>query len=140
MPPLEKDFQKRVMRDLRRVPYSWWQKTNDRVSIGVLDIHGGVNGYSVVIELKTRSILTLKQFDNIEKAHGARCQSFVATPENWEEIYLFIRSLATIPAPPIASLRKPARVPLWTLPRPKKKKSPAVKRETVKQQLAKIKR
>ena len=114
--PKESVFQDRVMRDLRKIPKSWWQKINDRVSIGVADIHGGVNGYSVVIELKTKYRLTPLQYRTLEKADRAGCQSFCATPENWAEIYAFLLSLAEIPPPPVASLRKPARIPIWTLP------------------------
>lgn len=114
--PRETAFQDRVMRDLRKVPTSWWEKINDRVTIGILDILGGVNGYSFVIELKTKSQLTVKQYSNLQKADRANCQSFCATPENWEEIYSYIWSFTKIAPPHVASLRKPARIPLWTIP------------------------
>ena len=104
------------MRDLQRIPKSWWQKINDRVSIGVLDIHGGINGYSVVIELKTRSQLTPLQYHNLEKADRANCQSFVCTPENWAEVYAYLRRMVDITPPQVEALRKPARIPIWTIP------------------------
>lgn len=125
--PLEKDFQRRVMRDLRRLPKSWWHKVNDRVATGVLDVHGGVNGLSVVIELKTRSKLTKIQLYNLEKAHAANCQAFVGVPENWPDIYAFLWCLVNLPPPPIGGLNKPERIPHWTRPPvPRKKKAPAL--------------
>lgn len=38
--PLEKDFQKRVLKQLRTIPKSFWVKTNDRVMLGLPDILG----------------------------------------------------------------------------------------------------
>lgn len=114
--PLEKEFQKRVLKDLRRLPRSFWFKINDRTTIGIPDIVGGINGYAVLVELKTKSRLTGIQHWHLEKADQARCQSFVATPQNWAEVYSFIESLLTIQPPAIAQLRKPARIPLWCLP------------------------
>lgn len=118
--PRESVFQDKVMRDLRTIPKSWWEKINDRVTIGVPDILGGINGYSIVIELKTRSKLTRLQLHKLEVAHRSGCQSFVVTPENWFEVFAFLKSMVHMPAPAIASMRKPARIPLWTLPPPKK--------------------
>ncbi len=116
------------MRDLRRLPKSWWFKINDRATTGILDILGGVNGLSVVIELKTRSKLTKIQLHNLEKAHQAKCQSFVAVPENWADIYAYLWCLVNLPPPPIEGLRKPDRIPNWTRPPvPRKRKTPAVK-------------
>jgi hypothetical protein len=121
--PLETTLQDRVMRDLRKLRKSWWVKINDSVTAGILDIHGGINGYSVVIELKTKSKLSHLQYYNLEKAHAAECQSFVVVPENWAEVYKFLQSLLLIAPPAIASLRKPARIPIWTLPAPRKKRT-----------------
>lgn len=114
--PLESTFQDRVLRDLRSIPFSYWEKISDRTTIGIPDIFGMINGYAVVIELKTRTRLEPLQFVKLEKAHKARAQSFCVTPENWAEVFAFLRSLIDIPVPPIGCLRKPARIPLWTIP------------------------
>ena len=114
--PLEKDFQTRVLIRLRKLPLSFWFKINDRTTVGIPDIVGAVNGYSIAIELKTRERLTRIQHYHLEKIDLANCQSFVVTPGNWEEVFLFISSLLTIEPPRIAQLRKPARIPLWCLP------------------------
>ncbi len=123
-PPLEKDFQKRFLARLRQIPLSWFFKINDRATTGILDILGGVNGYSFVIELKTRSKLTRLQLKNLQRAQAANCQSFVATPENAEEILAYVASFVHLPPPPVAGLRRPAPMPLWCIPGPRKRKGP----------------
>lgn len=122
--PMEKDFQKKVLRDLRLIPVAWFTKVNDRVTIGTPDILGFINGYGVAIELKTKCKLTALQHWNLEKIDAAKTQSFVVTPGNWKEVYEFLQSLVFIPPPPIQQLLKPARIPLWTLPARGKKKKP----------------
>lgn len=114
--PLESTFQDKVLKELRKIPKSWWQKINDRVAVGVADIFGAVNGYCVVIELKTRSKLTRLQLHNLEIADRTNCQSFCMTPENFKEIISFLHQLADIAPPAVSCLRKPARIPIWTLP------------------------
>lgn len=114
--PLEKHFQTKVLAKLRKLRCSFWFKINDRVTVGIPDIVGGINGYSVAIELKTKERLTKIQHYQLEKIDRAHCQSFAVTPQNWEEVYKFIESMLTIPQPPIGQLRKPARIPLWCLP------------------------
>jgi hypothetical protein len=114
--PLEKDFQKRVMGDLRRLPRSWFEKINDRATVGIPDVVGAINGYSVLIELKTKTKLSKIQHYKLEKADRAGCQSFVATPHNWAEIYQFLKSMLELQPPPVSQLFKPARIPQWCLP------------------------
>lgn len=114
--PLEKHFQDKVMRELRKIPKSWWFKINDRATVGIPDILGAVNGYSVLIELKTKEKLTPIQLYHLERADQACSQSFVATPGNWAEVLHFIQGLSQLQPPPVAQLRKPARIPLWCMP------------------------
>lgn len=49
---LETDFQDWLLRRLRKIPNSKWQKINDKVSVGVPDIIGCVNSFHVAAELK----------------------------------------------------------------------------------------
>lgn len=123
--PAEKDFQTRVLKQLRRLPKSFWFKINDRATVGIPDILGGVNGYVVAIELKTKERLTRIQHYHLETIDRAACQSFTVTPGNWFEVYAFVASLLTIPPPPIAQLRKPARIPIWCLPASPRWQKPA---------------
>lgn len=115
--PLERNFQARFLRRLRQIPRSWWVKVNDKATIGVPDILGFVNGYGFALELKTKSKLSELQHYTLNIIDSrARAQSFVVTPENAEEILAYIAAFNSIPAPPTASLRRPARMPMWVLP------------------------
>lgn len=84
---LEKSVQSAALKRLRKIPYSWWIKVNDRSSIGYLDIYGAINGDSFVIEMKRKGEkLTRLQ---LKKAlEYRRCQTFVyvVDEENFEEV------------------------------------------------------
>jgi sulfur transfer protein SufE len=91
---LEKDFQKKVLKKLREIPHSWWVKLNDRVTSGLPDIVGCVAGVFIAIELKTKSKVTALQAYTLRKIDSANGQTFVATPDNWAEIYQYLIKLS----------------------------------------------
>lgn len=94
-PPLEKDFQRKVLQKLRVIPHSWWTKINDRATIGLPDILGSVAGFFVGIELKTRSKVTQIQAYTLRKIGATGAQAFVVTPDNWDEVYALLLELSS---------------------------------------------
>lgn len=109
--PLEKDFQKIVLQKLRKIPRSFWHKLNDRAAIGVPDIFGCVSGVFIAIELKTRSKVTPLQawyLRQIEKANG---QSFVVTPDNFDQVFKHLVKLSELTSDgALASTPNPSKV------------------------------
>lgn len=91
---LEKDFQRYVLKKLREIPRSYWYKANDRTTSGIPDIIGCVSGVFFALELKTRSKVTPIQAYHLRKIADAGGQSFVVTPDNWKEVFEFIKRLA----------------------------------------------
>lgn len=101
--PLERDFQRAVLKKLREIPASWWVKINDKVTCGLPDIVGCVAGVFIAIELKTKSKVTALQAYTLRKIDGANGQTFVATPENWAEVYAYLVKLSKLsPRKPVA--------------------------------------
>lgn len=93
--PLEKDFQRGVLKKLRELPHSFWVKINDRVTIGLPDIVGSVAGIFVAIELKTRSKITPIQAHTLRKITESGGLAFVVTPANWKETYALLLKLSS---------------------------------------------
>ena len=91
----EKEFQTAVMKKLRLIPKTWWQKLNDRVTSGLPDIVGSCAGLFVAIELKTKSKVTPIQAFTLRKIGQTGAYSFVVTPDNWAEVYSFMLELAS---------------------------------------------
>lgn len=120
---LERNFQTKVLKRLRKLQRSWWVKINDNATVGLPDIIGCVNGIFVAIELKTNSKLTEIQHYTLERLDSvAGAESFVATPDNFDEIFNYIEGISHVDfVPPSRFVRKPARIPLWTLPARAKK-------------------
>jgi len=110
---LEKTFQKKVLARLKTVPKSWVVKLNDATTIGLPDVLFCAAGNIFAIELKTKSKLSEIQFITLEKMERAGMQTFVATPENFEEIFAYIMAVATNHP---HRFKKPARFPQWVLP------------------------
>lgn len=93
-------------------------KINDTATAGIPDILGCVGRYFFALELKTQSKLSELQYVTLNKIDRCGAESFVVTPENWNEIFIYIAQYGKQ-----GRERKPARFPLWTLPRGHKKKS-----------------
>lgn len=91
--PLEKDFQRAVLKKLRLIPESWWTKVNDRVTIGLPDILGCVRGNFVALELKTKSKVTKLQAHTLSRIERARGWAYVVTPHNFEQVLEYLKQL-----------------------------------------------
>ena len=114
---LETEFQDKVMKKLRTLPFSHWEKMNDKVSIGVLDIYGTIRGRFVVLELKTTSKLSRRQLSNLQKYERAKAFTFAVDPKNWNEVF---RYLALITASLHQFHEMPERYPARLLPAKRK--------------------
>lgn len=84
----ETKFQNKVLSDLKKLDNLWVLKTQEKTRKGVPDLLICANSRFVAIELKSKNKAPdpLQQFELncIEASGGA---SFVAYPENWQEIY-----------------------------------------------------
>lgn len=98
--PLEKDFQKDVLKKLREVPGTWWMKVNDRTTIGLPDIFGCVGGVCFAIELKTKSKLAPIQAYTLRRLDRAGAQTFVCTPQTFPDLLAYVRKVALLGAVP----------------------------------------
>ncbi len=81
---LEKHFQTAVLKKLRALPNSYWIKINDRVTLGLPDIIGCINGYYVAMELKTQTKVTRLQAHTLARMNKAGAFVFVTTPKTWD--------------------------------------------------------
>lgn len=93
----ETEFQNKVIKTLRAIPDSWWEKITQLSTRGTPDILGCLNGRFIALELKRNDLqkpepLQLHKLNAIKKSGGL---SFCVTPENWvfvlEEIKLASR-------------------------------------------------
>ena len=94
--PLESEFQDKVLKKLREIPGSWWVKINDRTTVGLPDILGFCAGVGFAIELKTKSKLSAIQAYTLRKIDRSGAQTFVATPDNIEEILIYVRKISLL--------------------------------------------
>ena len=113
---LETTFQTKVLSKLRKIPKTWWVKVNDKATVGVPDILGCVGNRFFALELKTQTRLSELQHYNLERIDACGSESFVVTPENFEEIFAYILEISKH-----GIGKKPARIPIWTLPRLREK-------------------
>jgi Holliday junction resolvase len=94
--PLERDFQKAVLKKLRTIKGAWWVKINDRATAGIPDILGCVGGTFIALELKTKSRATKLQLFTLKKIRDAGGISYIITPKNFAEGVKEISQLAKI--------------------------------------------
>lgn len=80
-------FQVKVLRELRKLPQSWFEKISQRVTRGTPDIIGVVAGRMVALELKSKhgkaSPLQILKLREIELAGG---HADVVYPDNFPEV------------------------------------------------------
>lgn len=115
---LEKVFQTKVLKILRKLPHSYWIKINDRVTVGLPDIVGVIRGHYVAIELKTQSKLTKLQAHTLKQMQNAGARAHVMTPSNSLEIIAELEQLAG----------RDLKTPLSVAPLPERASAPAHKR------------
>jgi hypothetical protein len=83
-------FKEVVLKDLNALPSAWFEKIQQVGKRGTPDILGCLNGYFIAIELKKSDkdkpdpLQTHKLKLIRERSFGL---TFVACPENWNEIY-----------------------------------------------------
>lgn len=92
---LEKNFQRRVQKQLKLLPKTWFCKISDRAKSGIPDIIACINGTFVAMELKRseKEKATPLQLYTLEQIHNAFGYSKVVTPGNWDEILEELRGL-----------------------------------------------
>ena len=90
----ETKFQNKVLSDLKKLDNLWVLKTQEKTRKGVPDLLICANSRFVAIELKSKNKTPepLQQFElNCIAASGGA--SFVAYPENWEEIFNSLKEI-----------------------------------------------
>lgn len=84
------------MKDLRRLPYSWWEKITQRGIRGTPDILGSLCGFFVAIELKDKDA---KPDPGREKLQDHKLEEIAATggiaakanQDTWPKVYAQLR-------------------------------------------------
>lgn len=81
-------FKEKVLKKIRTIPRSWFEKIAQVSSVGTPDIIGCVNGMFVAIELKVgNNKVSDIQAYKLAKISSANGMAFVMYPENFQEIY-----------------------------------------------------
>ena len=98
----EGKFQKKVIKDLKTLPNTYFHKHQAGSIRGIADIIGCINGRFIALELKkdlisTRSqagriVLQRHNIDKINKSGGYGC---ITCPETWEEVFAYLKSIST---------------------------------------------
>jgi len=91
----EKNFQKQVFRDLKKLPKSFFYKSHDMSVGGIPDVVGVLNGNSVWLELKgdkgRPSPLQIHTVNKIRQAGGV---AKIVYPHEWPVVYEELTRLA----------------------------------------------
>lgn len=90
----ETKFKEKVQDDLDTLNSIWYLKTQEVSVRGVPDILMCLKGILIAIELKVDSKLSELQIYNLRKIKKAGGKSYVATPDNWKEIFQELKELA----------------------------------------------
>ena len=99
---LESPFEKKCIKQLQKLPNSYWPPKSDSVMIrGIPDRVGCVNGVYCALEFKKseadsrgktgRIVLQRKTLADIEKAGGFQA---IVYPENWDFVFMEIEHIA----------------------------------------------
>lgn len=101
---LESTFEKKCVKELRELPYSYWPDKLEASSIrGIPDRIGCVCGMYIAIEFKKnkeearkntgRIVLQKKTLEEIKMAQGL---AFIVYPENWDETFQKIQRIVLL--------------------------------------------
>ena len=96
MLPLEKHFQRDFLKRIRKLKRSCFFKLNDATTIGLPDIIGTLNTFSIAIELKTKSKTTGTQRYNLTHLDHAGSLSLVVSPANADQAFSILERLSTL--------------------------------------------
>lgn len=80
-----------MLEDLKTLKRCWFYKTNEVSRRGVPDVIICYWGKFIAIELKCDSPLDALQEYNINKIKQSYGMAFVATPDNWKEIFTLLK-------------------------------------------------
>lgn len=82
-------FKEVVLKDLKALPSCWAEKIQQVGKRGTPDIIACLNGYFIAIELKksAKDKADKLQTHKLALIKGAFGLTFIACPENWNEIY-----------------------------------------------------
>lgn len=92
----ETKFKEKVLKDLRLLPNSWWEKIAQTSIRGTPDILGCLSSKFVAIELKVEHDLDLLQEIKLSKIEKAGGYAFIAYPGNWDTIYSKLRKISQL--------------------------------------------
>ncbi len=93
----ETKFKEKIRPDLEAVPLSVWIKTKEKSLRGVPDFMACINGWAVVIELKTdekNSKVDKLQEWRLRKWRFAGAKTYVLRPSNAEEVLAELHQLS----------------------------------------------
>ena len=68
----EAKFQTVLLKALRKIPHSWFQKINDRTTVGIPDIAGCIRGIFVLIEVKSAPTDWKRKGEKLQKKNLKR--------------------------------------------------------------------
>lgn len=93
-------FKERVLKDLRRLPFTWAEKIQQLAKRGTSDIFACVNGFCVVMELKKDA---KEKPDKLQRHKLLACRSangiaLVVSPETWPRVLDFLSDITAFPA------------------------------------------
>lgn len=93
--PLEKEFQKKVLKYLKGIDSLWCFKSNELSMSGIPDILGCYKGKFIALELKRsdKHHATPLQLYTIAQINDAQGYARVVNPENWEKIKQELKEL-----------------------------------------------
>lgn len=97
---LEKDFQKWLLAELRRIPYSWFYSPPTRSVRGIPDILGCIGGIFISLELKRDKAARDSSRENLQKyvsqkiADAGGLSWDRVTPNTVEKILLELRDIS----------------------------------------------
>jgi hypothetical protein len=93
----EADFKKKVMKDLKNLPSSWWFVKEALAIRGIPDVIGCLNGRLIALELKRDSqaakgghVLQRRVLSLIRRAGGI---GELIHPEIWDSFYARLKNL-----------------------------------------------
>ncbi len=95
----ETRFKEYVIRDLKKLPNTWFSKIQQVAICGIPDFLMCINGKFIALELKAskkESPTPLQQWELESIAHSGGL-AFITYPENWENTYEYLKDLAKEP-------------------------------------------
>jgi hypothetical protein len=88
-------FRATAMKKLKLIPLSWWESISQRAICGTPDVLGHIKGKFVALEFKAtaRAKQAKLQEYKIRQINEAQGIGFFVHPDNWEEIYEYLKNL-----------------------------------------------